>query len=95
VRGLKLLVIVMGVMIVAGFTMLIVTIAGRLSRGSPAAPFATGPIDIPRGARVEAMTAGTDRLVLGLELPDGARRLLILDLATGRELGRVELQTAP
>jgi hypothetical protein len=97
-RGLKILVVVMGVMLIAGFAALAAVIAFRLSRGGPASvpsrPFATS-VDIPRGARVEAMTAGTDRLVLELALPDGGRQLVIIDLATGGRLGAIELHAAP
>ncbi len=98
-RGLKILVIVMGVMLVAGFAVLIGVITVRMSRGGPAAtiarPFAGGPIDIPRGARIEAMTVGADRLVLGLALPEGDRQLVVIDLATGARLGAIELRAAP
>lgn len=96
-RGLKVLVIVMSVVLVAGFAALVAGIAVRMSRGGSAAPriFAARPIDIPRGARIEAMTTGADRLVLGLELSDGNRQLLIIDLATGARLGTVELRPAP
>jgi hypothetical protein len=98
-RALKILVVVMGIMIVGGFAALIVAIVGRVShRGSAPAEtpraFAR-PIDIPRGARIEAMTAGGNHLVVGLELPDGNRQLLIIDLATGARLGTVELHPAP
>jgi hypothetical protein len=97
-RALKILVVVMGVILVVGFAALVVAIAGRMSRsGSPsvARVFTARPIDIPRGARMEAMTAGADRLVLGLALPDGNRQLLVIDLTTGARLGTVELHPAP
>jgi hypothetical protein len=97
-RALKILVVVMGVMIVAGFTALVVAIAERTSSsGSPAArsAFASGPIDIPRGARIEAMTTGGDRLIVGLQLPDSNRQLLIIDLATGVRIGAIELHPMP
>ena len=98
-RALKILVVVMGIMIVGGFAALVVVIVGRVSHRGPApaeTPRAFArPIDIPRGARIEAMTAGGDRLVVGLELPDGNRQLLIIDLATGARLGTVELHPAP
>jgi hypothetical protein len=97
-RALKILVVVMGVMLVVGFAALVVAIAGRMSRsGSPsvAQVFTARPIDIPRGARIEAMTVGADRLVLGLALPDGNRQLLVIDLTTGAGLGTVELHPAP
>jgi hypothetical protein len=98
-RALKVLVLVMGVMLVVGFAALIVVIAGRVSRGGPAAGtahgFAAAPIDIPRGARIEAMTAGSDRLILALELPEGGRQLVVIDLATGIRLGTIQLHPVP
>jgi len=99
VRALKILVIVMAVMILAGFATLIVVIAGRLSRGGPEAappqPFAAAPIELPAGARLETMSMGSDRLVLDIVLPDGNRRLMFIDPATGRLLGAIPLRTAP
>ncbi|HYZ39345.1 MAG TPA: DUF6476 family protein [Stellaceae bacterium] len=98
-RALKIIVVVMGVMIIAGFVALVAIIAGRVSRGGPAATAARAlsgrPIELPRGARIEAMTAGPDRLVLGLELPQGDRQLLIIDLRTGARLGTIELHQSP
>lgn len=98
-RTLKILVIVMAVVILAGSAALIVVIAGRLSRSEPGAtpgqPIAAAPIDIPAGARVESMGVGSDRLVLDIVLPDGDRRLVIIDLATGRRLGTIPLRSAP
>ena len=98
-RALKILVIVMAVVILAGSATLIVLIAGRLSgsgRGAaPAQPFAAAPIELPAGARVETMSQGGDRLVVDIVLPDGNRRLVIIDLATGRQLGAIPLRTAP
>jgi hypothetical protein len=98
-RALKILVVVMGVLLVAGFVALVVIIAGRVSRGGPAATaahgFAAAPIDIPRGARIEAMTAGPDRLILALALPEGGRQLVVIDLVKGVRLGTIELHPAP
>jgi hypothetical protein len=99
VRALKILVIVMAVMILAGFAALIAVIAGRLSHGgratSPPLPVAAAPIELPAGARIETMSVGTDRLVLDILLPDGNRRLMIIDPATGYLLGAIPLRTAP
>ncbi len=95
-RALKILVVVMGVMLVVGFAALIIAIAGRVSHRRPEAaanhPLATTPIEIPRGARVEAMTAASDRLILDLVLPDGDREIVLIDLATGARLGTIELR---
>jgi Family of unknown function (DUF6476) len=98
-RALKILVVVMGVMLVVGFATLVAVIAGRVSRGGTAATaahgFAAAPIDIPRGARIEAMTAGSDRLILALESPGSERQLVIIDLAKGVRLGTIELHSVP
>ncbi len=98
-RALKILVVVMGVMLIVGFAALIAVIAGRVSRGEPAPAtarvFAGPSIDIPRGARIEAMAAGPDRLILALTLPEGGRQLLVIDLATGTRLGTIELHPVP
>ena len=96
-RGLRILVVVMGITIVVGFGVVIAVIAGRLARTGAVAgsrSFAAA-IDIPRGARIEAMTTGADRLVLALGLPEGGQQLVVIDLATGARLGTIELRAAP
>jgi hypothetical protein len=95
-RALKALVVVMGIMLIGGFAVLVAVIVGRVSHGgSPPRSFPATAIDIPRGARIETMTAGTDRLILDLALPEDRRQLVIIDLATGARLGTVELRPAP
>ena len=93
-RALKTLVVVMGIMLIGGFAALVAVIAGRLSHSSAPRSFATA-IDIPRGARIEGMATGADRLVLDVGLPEGSRQLLVIDLTTGARLGIVELRTTP
>jgi Family of unknown function (DUF6476) len=91
-RVLKTVVVVMGIMLVGGFAVLVAAIMGRVSRtGSPPHSFSANAIEIPRQARIEAMTAGSDRLVLDLLLPDNRRQLLIIDLNTGARVGILEL----
>ena len=101
--ALKILVVVMGVLIAAGFVLLVVAVAGRLAApvsgvrkpaADTSAPFSAAPIEVPAGSRVEAMAFAGDRLVLDLVLADGERQLIILDLATGRRLGTVPLRWA-
>ena len=95
-RVLQVLVVAMGILIVAGIAWLGAVIVGRMShRGlAPAPMFSAAPVAIPPGARVEALSAGGGRLVVGLALADGDRRILILDLATGKPLGSIELRAA-
>jgi Family of unknown function (DUF6476) len=98
-RALKIVVAVMGIMLVAGFAALILVIAGRMShRGLGASvdrPFTATAVEIPRGARIEAMTTAANRLILDLVLPDGKHQLVVLDLASGVRLGTIELHPAP
>jgi hypothetical protein len=95
-RSLKILVVVMGIMLVGGFALLVAIVAGKLLRGGNIPrSFATTTIDFPRGARLGAMTTGTDRLVLELMLPEGGHQLVIVDLATGTRLGTIELRAQP
>jgi hypothetical protein len=95
-RGLKILVVVMGVMLVGGIAALVAAIAVRLShRAPPASAFTAAPTALPKGAKIEAMSTGPDRIVLDLVLPDGTRQLLVIDLQTGRRLGAIPLEDAP
>ena len=93
-RALKTMVVVMGIMLIGGFAALVAVIAGRLSHSGAPRSFAAA-IDIPRGARIEAMTTGPDRLLLAIMLPEGGRQVLVIDLTTGARLGIVELRPIP
>jgi hypothetical protein len=97
--GLKILVIVMGVAILAGVGALGVLIVGKMAKppapsapGGAGAPFTAPPLGIPAGARIEDMATGTDRLVLDLALADGSHELVVIDLNGGRKLGTIPLR---
>lgn len=102
-RALKTLVIVMGIMLVGGFVALIISIASMTKHrettlpvpATTRVPYAAPAIELPAGARIEAMALGADRLVLNIITPDGNRELLVLDLASGRRLGTIPLRAAP
>lgn len=97
-RALRIFVVVMGVVLVVGFGTVLAVIAGRIARSGRAAPaehpFATTALDLPHGARIEAITAAPNRLILQLAMPDGESRLVVVDLATGARLGTIELRPA-
>ena len=103
VRALKILVIVMGIMLVAGFIALIISIAYMAKHrdttapvpAATRAPYAAPAIELPAGARIETMALGADRLVLNIITPDGNRELLVLDLASGRRIGTIPLRSGP
>ena len=95
-QGLKVLVIGMGVAIVVMITVIITTMATRATQSPETLPsFDPQKIAIPAGARVVDTSVGEGRLIVHLELGDGTSRLLAIDLASGRELGAINLGTAP
>jgi len=97
-RALKILVIVMGVLLVAGTTALVIVVVARVNRpAAPPAPAVTGSrtIELPPGARVIATEASGDRLVVRLALSEGGEELLIFDLASGARIASIMLQTKP
>ncbi len=92
---LKVLVIVMGLLIVAGFVVVAAEIARRMSSPgglrSPAAKAAfTQRIALPSGAQVQSMEAVADRLVVHVKTSDGQSTAYIVDPRTGALLGTVE-----
>jgi hypothetical protein len=103
-RALKILVVVMGVALVAGVAVIIVTIIYRASHmGSPATLAAVEPagrphafgntaVRLPPDANIVEMQGVGVRLVLRLKRSDGSQALLVLDLDTGSVLGTIELR---
>ncbi len=106
-QTLKTLVIVLGVMIVAGIAVIGVTIYHRATNlvnspvpasAEPDVRTGLGPgfgrvvLELPPGSRIVEMTAEDGRLILRLRLADGGRQILILDMATGKRLGTFELR---
>lgn len=97
-RALKVLVVVLGILLVAGFAVVVVTIMSRLGqRAAPAAaavhlaPFGNTKVSLPADALVMEVQGAGDRILLRLDLADGTEMLLVLDAATGTELGRIKL----
>jgi uncharacterized membrane protein len=93
-RGLKVAVVVMGVLIVLGTVGLMVGIARR--SGAPAVAVATWPaameavLDEPAGTRIAGIVAVRDRLAVQLQ-GGGADRVVLIDPATGAVAGRISL----
>jgi hypothetical protein len=106
-RGLKSLVIVLGVLLVGGMAVLVATMAWRASHPAPSGAMPGSPqvrlaapgrppyestLDLPQGAEIVASQAAGDRLILQLGLPDGRRQLVIIDMGSGARLGTIELR---
>lgn len=91
-RALKVLVIVMAVMIVAGVVTLGVVITRRMSSTPATAPISASvaPLDEPAGTHIAQITASGDRMLMLLQ-GGGPDRVVVLDLRTGQVLSRAGL----
>ena len=91
-RALKALVIVMGVLIVAGTAVVIVTVAKRVSpSGRPASTPVAASLTLPAGCSVAEMTTIGDRLALRLSGEGDCRQILLVDPATASITGHISL----
>ena len=94
-RSLKALVIVMGVLIVAGTAVVIVTVAKRVSQsGRPASAPVAASLTLPAGCSVAEMTTIGDRLALRLAGEGDCRQILLVDPATASISGHIGLSPA-
>ena len=94
---LKAVVIVMGVLIVLGFAVVVFEVTRRLSNmGNEEAFWAGDPLvlAVPQGCVVAEIAGVGDRLALRLEPAASCPDFIYLD-ASGREVGRIDLQPAP
>ncbi|MCB9948192.1 MAG: hypothetical protein H6842_10230 [Rhodospirillaceae bacterium] len=95
-RGLKLLVISMAVLIVAGFVVLVSELGSRvaqLSVGDGATP-ASIALALPAGSSVEGIAGTAERLAIHIRLADGTDRIYLIDPATGAHVATIEPGTA-
>lgn len=87
--ALKALVIGMGVLIVAGF---VVLIYGLLTKaGGPTGTVVENRVALPAGATVLSLQMGGDLIVLHLKDGQGREHLLSLDARKGRTVSSLEL----
>jgi len=92
-RTLKVVVIALGVLIVAALVALVLKIADGAGRAERSYPPST--VEIPRGAEVIATELSGERLILHVRLENGDLRFIVVSLATGKEIGSVDIREAP
>lgn len=101
-RGLKLTVLIMGVLLVIGFIVVFSTIIYRVvvsgdeakSSASTRGTFGAVEVAVPAGARVVATDLRGDRALVRLRVGEGVQsreELLVLDIKRGIVLGRFRL----
>ena len=98
-RWLKVSVVVMGLLIIAGSYVVATEISRRMSTPTAPRPSASGApataafaerIALPPGARVVSMSAVGDRLIVHVEIQGGPSAAYFVDPRSGALLGTVE-----
>jgi hypothetical protein len=106
-NALKAVVVIMGILILAGSTVVVVTIYNRLTApkadGGSTEPAATAAVeafgrrelDVPAGSRIVSTTFGDGRLFLQIRRPDGGDSVVVVDPRTGAILGDLRVPASP
>jgi hypothetical protein len=87
--ALKAAVVIMGIMIVAGFAVLVGVLVTRVGGGGAAAPVAA-TLDEPAGTRIASISASAERLAVSLQ-GGGPDRVVVMDLRNGHVVARATL----
>ena len=96
VWGLKVAVIVLGILLVGGFAFVLAAIVYQASNGgqssapTPAEPL-SAEVHIPKDATVSTLALDGDRLALHLQSSAGPE-IVVIDLRTGKTLARIKLK---
>lgn len=97
-RALKATVIFMGILIVAGFAFVIVTIVGRVGGDSPTETLGAVTLDVDPACRLADAWSAEGLLYIRLSGAEGnnCEAILLVKPETGREVGRISLgQSGP
>ena len=93
-RGLKTLIIGMGILIVAGLVFLVIGIVNKTDYHSHSEkPFSQVSVNIPQGTDVVEMQVDDGRIVVRLKLSDGSHRIVVLNAKTGKPAGQIDLKS--
>jgi hypothetical protein len=102
VRGLKIAIAIMTVLLIAGFILLVYGLSTRVGKKAEENPLATVPavaegappalleLPVEAGASIASVRTEQGRLIIHLRQP-GGDEIAIIDLATGREIRRIRL----
>ena len=94
-QPLKLLVIVLGVVIVVGLAVVVVTVVHRMGGTGGGRAFETADLTLPKGCHVIGMASAGERLAVRLGDAPECQIILFVDPESGQQSGRVNLLTQP
>jgi len=105
-QALKALVIIMGILIMAGMGLLVYGLTTRVSWDDrvaredsalvpSSASFGRVASNLPIGASVVSVAVDRGRAVVHVRLPNGGAEIRIFDLMTGAATGSIQLKAAP
>jgi hypothetical protein len=94
-QALKVLVIGLGVAIVVAFSLLVYGLSQQFGGAAGDEGFGTVELALPAGARIADTRIDADRVLVRVALPDGSEQLHVVDIESGRALGRIDLKPAP
>jgi hypothetical protein len=94
-RGLKVLVVVMGVLLVAGTAALVAGVALRVERGDRTAAASVASAEplhaaLPAGSRIVGTTLEGDRLAVHVALAGGGEAIYLFNARTGAAVAVIE-----
>lgn len=89
-QALKVLVVVMGVLIIAGVAVIVATIVGRATHPGAIVAGAAVSLDEPEGTHIGQTALANGALALTL-VGGGPDRVVVVDLSSGRVLRRVSV----
>lgn len=96
-QALKTLVIFMAVLIVLGLALLAYGLFGRMSKTQGVGGFGEVALPLPAGCVLADARAEGERLIVRSDGPveRGCQAVVVVDMASGRVLGRVAVGAAP
>ena len=93
-RGLKTLIIGMGILIVVGLIILVIGIVHKTDHPSRSGkPFPQVSVNVPQGTDLVEMRVDNGKIVVRLKLSDGSHRIVVLNAETGKPAGQIDLKS--
>jgi hypothetical protein len=101
-RAIKIAIVVMTILIVAGLALLAYGLVTRLGGSTEAPANRPAPVDhsafgtvetvLPAHGRVMGMAVDSGRAIIRVETPDGGQSLMVFDLDNGAALGVIRIE---